>query len=54
MSAELIKKAREINVTIVKDMRDYSQDPFVKKKAERAKAFLEKHPLPEMDKKKSK
>ncbi len=46
------KKKDEIKVTIVKDMRDYSEDPFFKKKAESAKEFLKKHPLPESSKKK--
>lgn len=45
------KKKHEIKVTIVKDMRDYSQDPFFLKKAESAKAFLKKHPLPPSEKK---
>ena len=54
MPTATIKKDMSINVTVVKKMRDYSQDPFFKKKAERAKAFLKKHPLPEEFKKKGK
>lgn len=34
-------------ITVVKKMKDYSKDPYFVKKAERARAFLEKHPLPE-------
>lgn len=45
------KKKREVKATIVKNMRDYSQDPFFVKKAESAKAFLKKHPLPPSEKK---
>ena len=47
------KKDNSLQVTVVKKIRDYSQDPFIKKKAERAKAFIKKHGLPE-DFKKSK
>jgi hypothetical protein len=45
------KKKHEVKVTIVKNMRDYSQDPFFVKKTESAKAFLKKHPLPPSEKK---
>ena len=41
-----VKIPKQSNITVVKAMRDYSNDPFVIKKAERAAAFLEKHPLP--------
>jgi hypothetical protein len=51
MPTSTTKKNITVNVTVVKKMRDYSQDPFLKKKAERAKAFLEKHPFPEEFKK---
>lgn len=54
MPAITTKKSTSVSVTVVKKMKDYSQDPFFKKKAERAKAFLAKHPLPEEPKKKSK
>ena len=40
------------NVTIVKKMRDYSNEPVFKKKAEDAIKFLKKHGLPESIKKK--
>ena len=43
-------------ITVDPNMRDYSKDPFVIKKAERARAFIAKHGLPkDLDKpKKSK
>jgi hypothetical protein len=34
------------HVIIDNNMRDYSNDPLVIKKAERAAKFLKKHPLP--------
>ncbi len=34
------------NITVVKKMRDYSDDPFFKEKAEKAKAFIKKNGLP--------
>ncbi|MBO9563359.1 MAG: hypothetical protein J7621_11320 [Niastella sp.] len=54
MPAVTTKKSTSVNVTVVKKMKDYSQDPFFKKKVESAKAFLARHPLPEEFKKKSK
>lgn len=39
-------KKDEPGVTIVHDMRDYSKDPFIVKKVERARAFIAKHGLP--------
>ncbi len=41
-----IKKEKNSSVTIVKKMRDYSNEPAFKKKAENAVAFLKKHGLP--------
>lgn len=41
-----VKIPKQLNIIVVKEMRDYSNDPFVIKKAEKAAAFLEKHPLP--------
>ena len=35
----------------IKKMKDYSDDPFFKKKAEDAIKFLKKHPLPKSFKK---
>jgi hypothetical protein len=54
MPAASIKKEKsaDINVTVVKKMRDYSQDPFIKQKAERARAFIKKHGLPDFSKNK--
>jgi len=52
MPTSTTKKNITINVTVVKKMRDYSQDPFIKKKAERAKAFIKKHGLPDFSKNK--
>jgi hypothetical protein len=46
MPTASIKKDTAANVTVVQKIRDYSQDPFIKKKAERAKAFIAKHGLP--------
>jgi hypothetical protein len=47
-------KAGKIDATIIVDdnMRDYSNDPFFVKKAEKATAFLQKHGLPKSAKKK--
>jgi hypothetical protein len=33
-------------ITIDPNMRDYRNDPFILKKAEKARAFIEKHGLP--------
>lgn len=52
MPAVAIKKDKSNNVTVVKKMRDYSEEPVFKKKAERAMAFLKKHGLPKTFKKK--
>lgn len=41
-----LKKGRTNEITVVKNMRDYSNEPVFKKKAEKAKAFIEKHGLP--------
>ena len=41
-------------ITVDPNMRDYSKDPFVIKKVERARALLAKYGLPEEPKKKSK
>ncbi|WP_158085500.1 hypothetical protein [Niastella vici] len=52
MPAASIKKDQINNITIVKKLRDYSNDPVFKKKAEDAIKFLKKHGLPESFKKK--
>ena len=54
MPSIAIKKEKNSSVTIVKKMRDYSNDPAFKKKAEKATIFLEKYGLPESFKKKGK
>jgi len=41
-------------ITVDPNMRDYSKDPFVIKKVEKARAFIAKHGLPEDKRKKSK
>lgn len=43
-------KKRQSNITVVHGMRDYSKDPLVVEKLERARAFLAKHPLPKEEK----
>lgn len=40
------KNEKTNNITAVKKMKDYSNDPFFKEKAEKAKAFIEKNGLP--------
>lgn len=39
-------KKREGNITVVKKMKDYSQETVFKKKLENAQNFIEKHGLP--------
>ncbi len=46
------EKAKKLDVTVKKNMRDYSKDPFFVEKAEKAIAFLKKHGLPKAIKKK--
>lgn len=41
-----IKKIDTSEIRVVKNMRDYSNDPYFKEKHERAKAFIEKNGLP--------
>ena len=48
------KKEKKSNVTVIKKLRDYSEDSTFKKKAASATAFLKKHGLPKRAKKKSK
>ena len=40
-------KTQSRPITVDPNMRDYSKDPFVIKKVERARAFIAKHGLPE-------
>ena len=55
MSATKSKKWEDtINVTIDENMRDYSNDPYFKKKHEEAAEFIKKHGLPKSFKKENK
>jgi hypothetical protein len=47
-------KSDKGNITVKKNMRDYSNEPYFVKKAEKAIAFLKKHGLPKSISKKSK
>lgn len=50
-----VKKIKNMlghEITIVKNMRDYSNEPYFKKKLEEAKQLIEKYPIPERFKKK--
>jgi hypothetical protein len=44
---EKTKKQKPEEIAVVKKMRDYSKEPAFQKKQEKAKAFLQKHGLPE-------
>lgn len=48
------KKEKTNSITVVKKMRDYSNEPAFKKKAEKATEFLKKHGLPKAFEKKKK
>lgn len=50
MNKELKKRLKKIRVTVVKDMPDLDKDPYFVKKDQQAKAFIEKHGLPDFDK----
>ena len=54
MPAIAIQKGKTSDVTVVKKMKDYSEEPAFKKKAEKATAFLKKHGLPKAFSKKKK
>lgn len=54
MPSTAVKKDKSSDVTVVKRMRDYSDEPAFKKKAEKAASFLKKHGLPKSITKKSK
>jgi hypothetical protein len=49
MGTTIRNKAKEDKslLTVDPNMRDYSKDPFIVKKVERARAFIAKHGLPE-------
>jgi len=42
-----VNKKGNSAITIDPNMRDYSKDPFILKKAEKERAFIEKHGLPQ-------
>jgi hypothetical protein len=46
MPAVAQKREKNDDVTIIKKMKDYSNEPAFKKKAENAISFLKKHKLP--------
>ncbi len=52
MPTALLKKEKVDTVTVIKKMRDYSNEPAFKKKAEKAIAFIKKHGLSKSAKKK--
>lgn len=52
MPTVAVKKENTTHVAIVKKMRDYSNEPAFKKKAESAIAFLKKHGVPKSFQKK--
>lgn len=51
MSQRKPKKLTDVQVVVVKKMRDYSKDPNVRKKSEKAKALIEKYGRPGIGKK---
>lgn len=53
MATTSIKKNKKDNIPVVKGMRDYSNDPTFKKKAEEAAALIKKYGLPKSAKKKN-
>jgi hypothetical protein len=44
---EKTKEQKRGEIAVVKKMRDYSEEPAFQKKQKQAKAFLQKHELPE-------
>ena len=47
MSKKNKKQKHLSHITVDPNMPDFSKDPYFVQKNERAKAFLEKHPIPE-------
>lgn len=45
--AEKTKKQKSGEIAVVKKMKNYSKEPAFQKKQEKAKAFLQKHGLPQ-------
>ena len=56
MPAIVINKGKsdKVNITVKKNMKDYSNEPSFVKKAEKATAFFKKHGLPKSISKKNK
>lgn len=54
MSGVALKNGGSNGITIVKKMRDYSKESFVKKKAEKALETIKKFGLPKTNRKKKK
>ncbi len=46
------KKINTSNIIVVKELRDYSDDPYLKKKEEDVRAFLKKNGFPKFAEKK--
>jgi hypothetical protein len=46
MPAVAVKKEKKSDITVVKNMRDYREEPAFQKKAKKAKVFLKKNGLP--------
>jgi len=46
MTSISMKKSKTSNITVIKKMKDYSQDVVFKKKADEAAAFLTKNGIP--------
>jgi hypothetical protein len=51
MSGVALKHQGSNDITVVKNIRNYSNDPFVKKKVTNALALIKKHGLPKAKKK---
>jgi hypothetical protein len=47
MSTTSKKRKHLTGITVDPNMRDYSKDPYVLKKAERARELIAKYPIPE-------
>jgi hypothetical protein len=42
-----VKEKYNSDVIVVEQMRSYADDPYFVEKAEKAKAFLKEHPIPD-------
>jgi hypothetical protein len=54
MSKNKLKTFNTGNITVDKNMPDYTKDPYFVKKAEKAREFIDKHGLPDSITKKKK